>query len=308
MQSTEGVVVGHIAAQPRRRIPRDLPWALLFLGPNVILFSVFTAFPIVFGLVVSFVHWDIVDPMEFAGLSNYRHLLFEDPLTWKTIKLTLYYTAGVLPTSMAISLFFSILLNQRIRLLGFWRGIFFLPMVTSGVAIALVWKWLYAAQFGAVNSLIALVGIPRQDWLYNQSLVMPAIIVVAIWAALPVQIIFYLAGLQSVPQDLYEAASIDGAGRWQQFLHVTWPMISPTTFFLLLITIIGSMTGGFDIVWNMTQGGPLDASDLFIVQLFRTAFVYFQMGYASAMAYALFLIVLVVTIVQWRAQGRWVHY
>jgi multiple sugar transport system permease protein len=293
-------------AAPRRRW-RDVPWAFLFLGPNLVLFFVFTLFPIVFGLAISFAHWNIVEPMTFAGLANYRQLL-QDPLTWKTVQITLYYTIGVVPTALAISLFFAILLNQRIRLLGFWRGIFFLPMVTSGVAIALVWKWLYAYQFGAINSLIALVGISRQNWLFDQRLVMPAIIVVAIWAALPVHIIFFLAGLQGVPQELYEAASIDGAGRWQQFLNVTWPLITPTTFFLLIITLIGSFTGGFDIVWNLTQGGPLDSSDLFVVQLYRTAFVYFQMGYASAMAYALFLAVLVVTIVQWRSQGRWVHY
>lgn len=309
------MVVGGSTAAPaaaitptRRRRWRDVPWALFFLGPNFVLFFVFTAFPVVFGVVVSFTHWNIIEPMQFTGLANYRKLLFEDPLTWKTIGLTFYYTIGVLPTSLAISLFFSVLLNQRIRAVGFWRGIYFLPMVTSGVAIALVWKWLYAYQFGAVNSIIGIFGIARQNWLFDQTLVMPAIIVVAIWAALPVQIIFFLAGLQSVPRDLYEVASIDGAGRWQQFLHVTWPMITPTTFFLVLITLIQSMTGGFDIVWNMTQGGPLDASNLFIIQLYRTAFVYFQMGYASAMAYGLFLVVLVVTIIQWRAQDRWVHY
>jgi multiple sugar transport system permease protein len=305
--SNGGAVASSARATSSRRRWRDVPWVTLFLGPNLVLFLVFTAFPIVFGLALSFSNWNIVEPMTFAGLGNYAKLL-QDPLTLKTIEITLYYTVGVLPCSLALSLFFAILLNQRIRLLGFWRGIFFLPMVTSGVAIALVWKWLYAYQFGAVNSLMALVGISRQNWLFDQKLVMPAIIVVAIWAALPVQIIFFLAGLQGVPKELYEAASIDGAGRWQQFRNVTWPLITPTTFFLLIITLIGSFTGGFDIVWNLTQGGPLDSSDLFVVQLYRTAFVYFQMGYASAMAYGLFLAVLVVTIIQWRSQGRWVHY
>ncbi len=303
-----GTATAHPArVAPRGRRWRDVPWAFLFLGPNLALFLVFTAFPIVFGLAISFSHWNIVEPMTFAGLANYRQLL-ADPLTLKTVTITLYYTIGVLPTSLALSLFFSILLNQRIRVLGFWRGIFFLPMVTSGVAIALVWKWLYAYQFGAINSLVALIGISRQNWLFDQHLVMPAIIVVAIWAALPVQIIFFLAGLQGVPKDLYEAAEMDGAGRWQKFRNVTWPLITPTTFFLLIITLIGSFTGGFDIVWNLTQGGPLDSSDLFVVQLYRTAFVYFQMGYASAMAYGLFLAVLLVTIIQWRSQRRWVHY
>ncbi|HEX5417026.1 MAG TPA: sugar ABC transporter permease [Chloroflexota bacterium] len=296
-----------VTAAPRRRSSRDIPWVLLFLGPNFLLFFVFTAFPIVFGFFISFASWNIIEPMTFAGLDNFRKLL-ADPLTGKTVRITLIYTVGVVPTTLALSLFFAILLNQRVKALSFWRGIYFLPMVTSGVAIALVWKWLYAYQFGAVNSLLALVGIARQNWLYDQKLVMPAIIVVAIWAALPVHIIFYLAGLQGVPRELYEAAEMDGAGRWQQFANVTWPLITPTTFFLLIITLIGSFTGGFDIVWNLTQGGPLDASNLYVVQLFRTAFVYFQMGYASAMAYGLFLAVLAVTIIQWRAQRRWVHY
>jgi len=309
MVSSQGAVATKRAPERgRKRTWRDLPWVALFLGPNIVLFFVFTAFPILFGLAVSFIKWNIVEPWSFVGLANYRQLLFEDPLTWKTIGISLYYTVGVLPFSLGFSLFFAILLNQRIRALGFWRGIFFLPMVTSGVAIALVWKWLYAYQFGAVNWAIALVGIQRQNWLFNPSLVMPAVIVVAIWAAMPVQIIFFLAGLQNVPKDLYEAASIDGAGRWQSFANVTWPLISPTVFFLTVITFIHSMTGGFDIVWNMTQGGPIDASNLYVVQLFRTAFVYFQMGYASAMAYALFVVILIVTIFQWKAQDRWVHY
>lgn len=306
MSIGRGTVASTTPARGRWR-RRDVPWTFLFLGPNVVLFFVFTAFPIVMGLAISFTHWNIVEPMTFNGLANYRQLL-NDPLTWKTVRITLYYTIGVVPTSLALSLFFAILLNQRIHFLGFWRGIFFLPMVTSGVAIALVWKWLYAYQFGAVNSLVGLVGISRQNWLFDQRLVMPSIIVVAIWAALPVHIIFFLAALQGVPKELYDAADMDGAGRWQQFLNVTWPLITPTTFFLLIITLIGSFTGGFDIVWNLTQGGPLDSSNLFVVQLYRTAFVYFQMGYASAMAYGLFLAVLLVTIIQWRAQRQWVHY
>lgn len=308
MADTSITVAQRPTARPRRKARRDWPWVLLFLGPNLVLFLVFTAIPVLFGLAVSFINWNIVEPWTFAGLDNYRKLIFQDPLTLTVVKNTLYYTVGVLPISLSLSLFFAILLNQQIRARGFWRGLFFLPMVTSGVAIALIWKWLYAYQFGAVNSLIALFGIARQNWLFSPTLVMPSVIVVAIWAAMPVQIIFFLAGLQGVPKDLYEAASIDGAGRWQAFVNVTWPLITPTTFFLVLITFIGSMTGGFDIVWNLTQGGPMDASNLYVVQLYRTAFVYFQMGYASAMAYALFILVLIVTIFQWKAQKRWVHY
>jgi multiple sugar transport system permease protein len=308
MATRSAAVATRVVAPTRRRFRREWLWALLFLGPNLVLFLVFTAFPIAFGLVVSFLHWNIIEPSRFIGLANYQRFFIDDPLAPKILVNTLYFTVGVLPTSTLLSLLFAILLNQKIRFLGFWRGVYYLPMVTSAVAVAVVWKWLYAYQFGAVNALLKIVGVPRQDWLFNETLVMPAIIVVAIWGGLPLKIIFYLAALQGVPGELYEAASIDGAGRWQRFLHITWPMITPTTFFLLLITMIGLMTGGFDLVWVMTQGGPLDASNLYVVQLYRTAFVYFDMGYASAMAYLLFLVVLLITIVQWKLQGRWVHY
>lgn len=297
-----------VAPAQRRRIPDDWWWALIFLGPNVFLFLVFTAFPVVYGFVLSFTHWNIVEPMEFAGLQNYQRFFVDDPLVGKVLWNTLYFTVGTLPLAILLPLFIAMLLNQPIRFLGFWRGMYYLPMVTSAVAVGVVWKWLYAHQFGVVNAFLALFGIERQDWLFNETLVMPALIVVAIWGALPLRIIFYLAALQSVPQEVYEAAAIDGAGRWQRFVHITWPLVTPTTFFLIVMSIIGLMLGGFDLVYVMTQGGPLDASTLFVVYIFRNAFVYFDMGYASAMAYILFLIILGFTIVQWRMQDRWVHY
>jgi multiple sugar transport system permease protein len=303
--ATSGV---RFAAPSRRRARREALWALLFLGPNLVLFLVFTALPILFGLVVSFLHWNVIEPSHFIGLANYVRFFVEDPLAPKIVFNTVYFTVGVLPASMILALVFAILLNQRIRGLAFWRGIYYLPMVTSAVAIAVVWKWLYAYQFGAVNALLKPFGVPRQDWLFNETLVMPAIIIVSIWGGLPLKIIFYLAALQGVPSELYEAAAIDGAGQWGKFRYITWPMITPTTFFLFLITMIGLMTGGFDLVWVMTQGGPLDASNLYVVQLYRTAFVYFDMGYASAMAYMLFVVILIITIVQWKMQKRWVHY
>jgi multiple sugar transport system permease protein len=296
------------AARRRHLFRREWPWVLFFLGPNVFLFFVFTAFPVVYGLYLSFTHWNIIEPMQFIGLRNYQRFFLEDPLTLKVVLNTLYFSFGVLPLSIALPLFFAILLNQGIRLIGLWRGVYYLPMVTSAVAIGIVWKWLYAKQFGLINAMLEPVGIPKQDWLFNETLVMPAIIVVAIWSSMPLKIIFFLAALQGVPQELYEAASIDGAGRWARFAHVTWPLISPTTFFLVIISIIGLLVGGFDLVWVMTRGGPLDASTMLVVHIFRHAFIYYDMGYASAMAYLLFVAVLVLTIVQWRLQKRWVHY
>jgi multiple sugar transport system permease protein len=297
-------------AEPQRgRLFRDdIFWALLFLGPNLILFLIFTAFPILYGLALSFVHWNVLEPWSFVGMANYERFFTGDRLAGKVLWNTLYFTLGVLPPSMILSLLFAILLNQKIRGLGFWRGIYYLPMVTSAVAIGVVWKWVLSAQFGPLNALIGLFGIPRQDWLFNETLVMPALIMVSIWGSLPLKIIFYLAALQGVSSEYYEAAAIDGADGWQQFRHITWPLITPTTFFLTVISIIGLMTGSFDLIWTMTQGGPLDASNVITVHLYRTAFVYFDMGYAAAMAYLLFLVVLGITIVQWISQKRWVHY
>jgi len=291
----------------RVKIPRDWLWAFFFLGPNLLLFCVFTAFPIMFGFILSFTHWNIIEPMRFVGLAKYQKFFLEDPLTPKVVFNTLYFTLGTLPLSIILPLFFAVLLNQKVKFLSVWRGLYYLPMVTSAVAIGIVWKWLYAYQFGVVNAILGFFGIERQDWLFNEALVMPAIIVVAIWGSIPLKVIFYLAALQNVPQELYEAAAIDGAGRWQRFWYVTWPLITPTTFFLIIISVIRLMTGGFDLIWVMTKGGPLDASTVLVVHIFRTAFVYFDMGYASAMAYILFLAILGFTILQWRLQHRWVH-
>ena len=293
----------------RSRLFRDENlWALFFLGPNLLLFLIFTAFPIVYGLALSFVHWNVLEPWSFVGLDNYRRFFFGDPLAGKVVFNTLYLTIGVLAPSMALSLLFAVLLNQRIRGLAIWRGIYYLPMVTSAVAIGVVWKWVLSKQFGLLNAFLGLFGVAPQDWLFNETLVMPALILVSIWGSLPLKIIFYLAALQSVSPEYYEAAGIDGAGGWQKFRYITWPLITPTTFFLVVISIIGLMTGSFDLIWTMTRGGPLDASNVITVHLYRTAFVYFDMGYASAMAYLLFLAVLLVTIAQWLSQRRWVHY
>jgi multiple sugar transport system permease protein len=307
MQRAE-VATPAVKRQGSRLLRDESLWALLFLGPNLVLFLIFTAFPIVFGFALSFVRWNVLEPWTFVGLANYQRFFTGDPLAGKVIVNTLYLTLGVLPPSMALALLFAVLLNQKIRGLAFWRGIYYLPMVTSAVAIGVVWKWVFSRQFGLLNAFLGLFGVTPQDWLFNQALVMPALILVSIWTSLPLKIIFYLAALQGVSPEYYEAASIDGAGGWQQFRHITWPLITPTTFFLIIISVIGLLTGSFDLIWTMTQGGPLDASNVITIHLYRTAFIYFDMGYASAMAYLLFLIVLAVTIVQWISQKRWVHY
>jgi multiple sugar transport system permease protein len=304
--------VAHVAAGApsvaRRRVRREWLWALFFLGPNLLLFLGFTFFPILFGFVVSFLSWNILEPPEFVGLRNYQKFLFEDPLTPKVAMNSLIYVAGALPISVLLPLGLAALLNAGLKGTAFYRSVFFLPLVTSGVATATVFKWIYGKQFGPLNQFVGWVGIPSQDWIFDERLVLPSLIATAVWHRVPLNIIFYLAALQGVPRILYEAAKIDGAGSWAQFRHITWPLVTPTTFFVLIVTTINLLLGAFDMINVMTQGGPLDASNVFVFNIWRTAFQYFQMGYASAMAYILFLIVLAFTIFQWRMQKRWVHY
>jgi multiple sugar transport system permease protein len=285
-------------------------WALFFLGPNLLLFLTFTLFPIVFGFGASFFDWNMIEPPVFIGGKNYAKFFFGDPLTYKVLGNSLYFVAGALPISVLVPLVVATLLNSGLRGMRFFRSVYFLPLVTSAVATATVFKWMYGKQFGPLNQFVSVFGIPRQDWLFDEHLVIPALILTAIWHRVPLNIIFYLAALQGVPRSLYEAAKIDGAGPWQQFRYVTWPMVTPTTFFVLIITAISLLIGSFDMVHVMTagQGGPLDASNILVFNIWRTAFLYFQMGYASAMAYVLFLVVLVFTTVQWVLQRRWVHY
>ncbi|TMK25256.1 MAG: sugar ABC transporter permease [Actinobacteria bacterium] len=293
----------------RGRLRRhDGLWALCFLGPNLLLFLGFTLLPMLFGLGVSFFDWNMIEPPHFVGLGNYLRFFTDDPLTGKVVGNSLYFVLGALPASVLIPLGLAVLLNVGVRGTRFFRSIYFLPLVASAVAAATIFKWIYAKDFGVLNQITGLVGIPRQDWLFDEKLVIPSLIVVAVWQRIPLNIILYLAALQGVPRTLYEAARIDGAGAWAQFRYVTWPMVTPTTFFVVIITTINLMVGSFDLVNVMTQGNPLNASNILVFNIWRTAFTYFQMGYASAMSYILFAVVLTFTGIQWMLQRRWVHY
>jgi len=291
-----------------RRRSRDWLWALFFLGPNLVLFLAFTFGPMLYGFGVSFFDWNMLEPARFVGIGNYVMFFVGDQLTGKVVGNSVYFALGALPASVLIPLGLAVLLNTGVKGTGFFRSIYFLPLVASVVAASTIFKWIYAKDFGTVNQIIGVFGIPRQDWLFDERLVIPAMIVVSVWHRIPLNVILYLAALQSVPRTLYEAARIDGAGAWAQFRYVTWPMVTPTTFFVLIITVISLTVGGFDQVSVMTQGNPLNASNIMVFNIWRTAFVYFQMGYASSMAYILFLVVLIFTAIQWWLQRRWVHY
>ncbi|HLN14516.1 MAG TPA: sugar ABC transporter permease [bacterium] len=305
----EATVV-RVRARPAsgRRRRREWLWALVFLGPNLLLCLGFMFFPVLFGLGASFFNWNMIEPPKFIGLGNYSHFLFTDPLTPKVVGNSAYFVAGALPVTVLLPLGLAVLLNAPLRGMGWFRSLYFLPLVTSAVVTATIFKWAFAKQFGAFNEVVGLFGVSPQDWLFNQRLVMPSLILTAIWNRVPLNTIFYLAALQSVPRALYEAARIDGAGAWAVFRHIVWPLVTPTTFFVLIVTAINLLLGTFDMVSVMTQGGPLESSNVMVYNIWRTAFVYFQMGYASAMAYVLFVVVLSFTAGLWALQRYWVHY
>ena len=265
------------------------------------------AFPVFYGLYMSFFKWNIVGTPHFIAFDNYVHF-FHDPLTPQLAKNSMIFLIGAVIPIIVLSLLSATLLNAVTRFVSFWRGIYFLPLVTSPVAAAAVWRWLYAKDNGLVNYLVTRFGVSPHDWLYNTTWAMPSLIIVTIWLALPFNTILYLAGLQEIPRDLYEAAEIDGASGWQQFRSITIPLITPTTFFVLLTTIVYVLFGSFDIVNVMTKGGPLDATNTFIYNIYENAFQNFQFGYASAQSYLLFVVVFVFTLVNWRVQRKWVHY
>ncbi len=294
---------------PRRRGKKDWKaglWALLFLGPNLVLFGLFTAYPVVYGLYLSFFDYNILTPAVYVGFQNYTDF-FQDPLTAKILKNTLYFTVGAAVPSVVLPLIIAVLLNNS-RFTSLWRALFFLPLVTSGVAAAAVWKWLYAKDFGLINYGMRQIGLEPIDWLFNLNWVMPALIVMMVWLGLPFNIILFTAGLQEIPREYYEAAQIDGASAFRQFLDITVPLITPTTFFVMIMTMLGVLFGGFDTISVMTQGGPLNASNILIYDIYQNAFQYFRMGYASAQAYILFVIVFIFTVLNWIGQKRWVHY
>jgi multiple sugar transport system permease protein len=242
----------------------------------------------------------------FIGLANYEFLFTAEDF-WQAMWNTLYFSVGSIPTGMAIALFIAILLNRPLRGLAIYRTAFFLPTITSLVAVSVVWLWIYHPDVGLMNYALSLLGLPGARWLNEPRSAMPALIILGIWRGLGYNVIIYLAGLQNIPQHLYEAAKMDGANRWQLFRHVTWPLLTPTTFFILIIAVINSFQS-FTQIHVMTQGGPLGTTTVIVYYLYQQAFQQFNMGYGSAIAVVLFAIILVLTLIQVKVLGPRVHY
>jgi len=279
--------------------------AWLFISPWVLGFLFFLALPIGLSVYYSFTAFNVFQPPRWIGLANFR-VLSTDPLFWKALYNTAYYTFISVPLMMIISLGVALLLNSKLPGMRFFRTIFFLPAVLSGVGVALLWLWIFNPDYGLINLLLGYLGIEGPLWLYAPEWAKPAMIIMSLWGLGGVMVI-NLAGLQSVPQELFEAARVDGANGWAQFRYVTLPMLSPTLFFNFITLTIGSFQV-FTQAYIMTGGGPVHSTLFYVLYLFQTAFESLRMGYASAMAWILFFVIVGVSLFQLAASRRLVYY
>lgn len=255
---------------------------------------------------LAFTQYDILTPSQFIGLENFEAMLFQDDLFWKSLEVTTVYAFVSVPLQIAFGLFLAMLLNTKIRGLAWFRTIYYLPAVLSGVAISFLWIWVFSADWGVLNYILSLFGIPGPNWLTSERWALSALILMSLWGVGSGMVI-YLAGLQGVPTELYEAAEVDGATWLRKFWHITLPMISPVILFQLIMGIIAALQT-FTQGYVMTEGGPNSATLFFVLYLWRNAFQYLKMGYASALAWAIFAYILLLTLLVLRSSSMWVFY
>lgn len=281
-------------------------WALIFLSPALLLLAVFLLGPVFASIVLAFHEWDLLTPPTFIGFKNFTYLV-TDPDFTAALKHTLSFIIGYTPSVIILGLITALIMNQKIPGRSILRAFFFLPVVSSWVAVALLWRWLLNPKFGLINFILGLAGITGPSWLYDPNWAMEAIIMTSVWKDIGFVMMIFLGGLQNIPRNYYEAASIDGAGPLRRVAAITIPLLSPTTFFVLTISLINSFQV-FEQVWVMTQGGPAGATTVLVQQIYLYAARYGEMGYASAQSIVLFLLIFLVTVFQMKFQKRWVHY
>lgn len=291
----------HRVGAPRRRPARwsGLRWPLFFLAPALVGFCAFTVYPTVASLVISFTDWNLNNRLRFVGLANYQRQ-FSDPTAIKVFWNTAYFTIVTLPIQLVVPLLLAIALNQRLRGIRFFRAAFFLPVISSMVAMAMVWQWMFNADFGLVNWVLSLIHVPGPKWITSQNWALPAVMITSVWKGLGFNMMLFLAGLQGISTMYYEAAEIDGANWLQRHWHITLPSLRPTTLFVTVITLINSFQV-FDQVMVMTGGGPNRSSSVLVHYIYQNGFQFYKMGYASALGWTLAILVLVLTLIQFRA-------
>jgi multiple sugar transport system permease protein len=293
----------------RRKSPLagESRWAWLFLAPTLIGLAILSAGPIIAALGISLTKWDLLTAPKFIGLDNFTALL-SDKRFLTAVRNTTFYVVTSVPLGLVLGLGLALALNQRLRGISWIRTAYFLPVVTSTVAISLVWSWIYSPDSGPLNNFLGIFGIAAQKWITDPFWAMPSIVVMSVWQGLGVTVIIFLAGLQAIPEEYYDAASVDGAGAWARFRNVTLPLLTPSIFFTGILALIDSFQV-FDQVYVLARPGrPTDATVTLVYMIYENGFQNFKMGYAAAAAWVLFLIVAVLTIVYFRLQNRWVHY
>ncbi len=303
-----GIASGATGAGRSARYRQWRSWgiAYLFLVPTLLGIVLLQVVPVLRSAYFSFTDFNGVQPPNWVGLENYANL-GNSPLFWKVLRNTVYYTIGFVPLNIVLALFLALLVNQALRGVTFFRALYFLPVITSLVAISLVWAWLYQPQFGLINYFLSVVKIPGPGWLSSTEWSMPALFIMGAWRQAGFNMVIFLAGLKGISQELYEAATVDGAGWFRRFVHITLPMLSPTMFFVTVVSVIGSFQV-FEQTYVLTQGGPAYSTLTLSFWIYQNAFEWFNMGKASALAYSLFVVVMLVTLVQFAGQRKWVFY
>ena len=287
---------------------RHLVQGILFLLPNLLGFIIFTLIPAISVIALAFTDWNAFGNAHFIGIKNFQ-MMMKDANFWASFTNNLRYTLIFVPGTLLLALLFALAINKNIKGKGVFRVIYFLPHITSMVAVAMIWRMLYNGTYGPINNILRQVfgGANPPNWLANPQTALYSIIIMAIWKSYGYYMVIFLAGLTSIPQTLYEAAELDGANAWQKFWNVTWPQLSPTTFFAMITCVISSFKV-FDAINIMTAGGPGRSTYVLVYSIYTEAFVNFRFGYSSAVALVLFAMILIVTLFQWRGQKKWVEY
>lgn len=278
------------------------------IAPVTIGLGIFYFYPVLKVILDSFYHVGAFNKRSWCGLENYQKML-KDPVMWQSLGNTCKYVLLIVPAMILIALVLASLLNSGIKGKSFFRVIYFIPAVTMGAAVAMVWSWMYNGNYGIINAILNLFGIPSQQFLSNPDLALPAISVVSIWSTAGYNMIILLAGIQGISRTYYEAAAIDGASRFRQFFHVTLPLVTPSLFFVLITSLISTFQM-FDTIYMMISksGLAMEATQSMVVYFYRNAFEYSKKGYASALAVFLFVIIMIMTVIQMKGQSKWVNY
>ncbi|WP_420489235.1 carbohydrate ABC transporter permease [Neobacillus niacini] len=303
---TEKVLPSKGIKRRKKFIGSESFYGYLFVSPMVIGFLLIMFFPLVYSIYMSLTDWQLLGDPNFIGTENYQRLV-NDPDFWVVLKNTLIFAAGLVPINILIALMLALLLQRNLPGIGFFRTAIFIPVMTSIVVWSIIWKYMFGTEEGFINQVLAAIGIDGPAWLYDPDLAMGAVIVVSALKNVGLNMVLFLAALQQVDKNLYEASYLDGANKVKQFWHVTLPMITPTVFLTLILTVIGSMKV-FGQIYVMTNGGPGNHTKVLVYYIWENAFKLFDFGYASAIALVLFVIILFFTIIQWSARKRWVFH